>query len=154
MSCCYNPSRSLYFSGPPHTKITKIKMYMLIHVAHITNGFHTIRTYRRIYRINSSTFLFHTILPSPNNFFSSVYVPHTNRHFWKSISLALPLSPSPIHVSLPLSFTLCGCVCLFVIFSVFSSHEKNYCVFCCAVVVCVFFSMPMAFYYSLFGNCS
>lgn len=149
--CCYNPGRSI-FLGPPHTKI---KMYVDLCCTHFKRlPCHSYVQYRRVYRINSSTFLFHTILPSTNNFFS-VYVPHTNRHFWKSPSLSLPSSP----ISSPHSFRLSGCLCLFVIFFVFSSHGKKlHCVFCCAVCCCccecVFFSMPMAFYYSLFGNCS
>lgn len=131
--CCYKID--LYIFGPP-------KQNMLIYVAHITNCFHAIRISYRHIRINSSTFLFHTILPST--------------FFFCGVRAAYHQTFLDVYLSHSTSCTLLLAVCVSLsFFSVFSSHEKKTTTMCCVLLLFFFSSpMPMAFYYSLFGNCS
>lgn len=78
----------------------------------------------------------------------------TDIFFFGSISpFLLQLCLRVVHSSYR---TLAVCVSLCQFFFVFSSHGKKLlCVVCCCCCYIVFFSsMPMAFYYGFFGNCS
>lgn len=109
---------------------------MLIYVAHIASGFHAIRTDRRVYRINSSTFLFHTILPSTSNIFFCFGVRATYQQtflevsfysspcltrlvasrfhtFWLSVSLCHFFRLFFTRKKITVCFVVCCCVCFF-----------------------------------------